>query len=261
MKEHNPKRLLHNPRFYILLSSVVISIVVAWLVGLLVGEGQIYLIRLQQLYGLLAVAYLYGALIISPLAFIFGKQRMERLIFARRAIGVSAFYFTLLHGSIALWGQFGGIGNVGYLPSLFQWSFIAGAISTVVLGLMASTSFDKVIAIMTIRRWKWLHRLVYMASVLILIHAWSIGTHLAYPMVQVVAFAFVATIVGLEMFRLTSQLNTRHLHLARAESLVLFVSAWFVGLILLATIPLLIDNYHSRHESHSLNMGRVYEVS
>lgn len=248
----SPALLKDNSRFYILASTVLLSIaVVSWLRISIAGDRLFY-IRTEQVFGLLCLLYWYVAMIISPLGYVIGKQRMKHVEFARRAIGVSAAYFAALHTVVALWGQFGGLGQIGQLPSLFRWSLLGGLAALVVLLLMAATSFDKVISLMTFRRWKWLHRLVYLGGVLALLHVWSVGTHLAYSGVQIAAFAALVVLSGLEAFRLVT-LFTRRVqeYSGKISFTVLFVVLWVIWIEALWSVPLWIDNYHtSRHSGH-----------
>lgn len=244
-------KLLNNSRFYVLASSVLLSLMVmAWL-RLQIPSDQLFYIRTQQVFGFLCVLYWYLALIISPIGHIVGKQRIKHLEFARRAIGVSAFYFALLHGLVALWGQLGGPGQLAYLPNLFRWSILGGTIAFFILLIMATTSSDKVVKYMTFRRWKWLHRLVYIGGVLAVLHIWSVGTHLAYTSVQITAFVALVILAGLEMYRMTKVVNDKRLHLDRTETVVLFISAWSIVTLLIFLIPVFVQNYHSRHEDHN----------
>lgn len=251
MVASNKVSLLNNSRFYILVSVVLLSVlVISWL-RLTIPSDQLFYIRAQQIFGLLAVAFWYFALVISPVGYLIGKKRVRKLEFSRRAIGVSAFYFAVLHGSIALWAQLGGPSQLQYLPELFKWSLISGAVAIVILGCMAATSFDRVVTYMTPKRWKNLHRLVYIAGVLALIHIWSIGTHLAYSGVQIAAFVALAVLAGLEMYRLSVVLNEKYFHFAKTESMTVFITLWSIVVALILAIPFLVDNYHSAHETHS----------
>jgi len=243
--------LLSNSRFYILVSSLLLSVSVISYLRIQIPSDQLFYIRSQQVFGLLAIVYLYVALIISPIDFIIGKHRMRYFEFARRAISVSAFYFALLHGAISLWGQLGGFGQLQYLPELFKWSLGAGLITFSILLVMAATSLDKVVSFMTYRRWKWLHRLVYIATILVVLHIWTIGTHIAYSNVRFIGFIALAVLFGLELFKTTKLLNKNHLHLDTAEEITLFVSLWIVACFALIFMPTYVQNYHSRHTNHS----------
>jgi sulfoxide reductase heme-binding subunit YedZ len=244
-------RLLDNSRFYILVSSVLISgLVLGWLRQSIVSD-QLFYIRAQQIFGLLCALYWYVALVISPIGYVIDKQHTRHLEFARRAIGVSACYFVLLHAGIAIWGQLGGLSQIGYLPSLFKWSLLAGAIALSILLVMASTSLDRVVTFMTLRRWKWLHRLVYVGGILAVLHIWTIGTHLAYVQVQVAAFVALVVLSGLELFRVTKLLNAKYLHLDVVEAGAVFLAFWIMAIGGLVAIPIVFKNYHSQHHDHA----------
>lgn len=240
-------QLLYNSRFYILVGSFLLSIFLFALLRLQIPSDQLFYIRAQQVFGLLSILYWYVALIISPLGYVIGKHRMVRLEFARRGIGVSAFYFALLHGSIALWKQLGGPEQLQYLPSLSRWSILGGFIAFVVLFMMATTSLDKVIDFMTYKRWKWLHRLGYIGGTLVVLHIWSIGTHLAYGSIQLAAFLLLTLLSGLELFRITKNVNQKYLHFNKAEVAALFVSAWILVITAILLMPTYINNYHQKH--------------
>lgn len=242
--------LLNNSRFYILACSLLVSIsVFAWL-RLSIDSDQLLLIRSQQVYGLIALAFWYVALIISPLGYVIGKHRIKHVEFSRRAIGVSAFYFAFLHTMIALFGQLGGLERIQYLPDLFKWSLFSGAIALFVLGVMAATSFDRVIRFMTFRKWKWLHRLVYIAGVLVILHIWIIGTHLAYREMQIIGFIALALLSGLEVLRIAKQVNKKRSLLNRSELAAATLAVWSVILILIVALPFWVQNFHTRHKEH-----------
>lgn len=242
--------LLNNSRFYVLAFSLLLSTVVFSWLRLMIPSDQLFYIRTQQVFGLLCIVYWYIALIISPIKYVVGKDRIKHIEFARRAIGVSAFYFALLHAGVAIWGQFGGIAQLQYLPTLFKWSLIGGTFGLFVLMIMAATSFDKVIGFMTFRKWKWLHRLVYAAGILVILHIWSIGTHLVYTHVQIAAFIALFILSGLELYRVTKLISAKYLHFGKAGAVTLFISMWVMVSFLVASIPSLVQNYHGRHDDH-----------
>lgn len=247
----NPYSLLNNSRFYILAASLLMSALIVGLLRIHIPSDQLFVIRTQQVFGLLCLIYWYVALAISPIGHIVGKQRMKRVEFTRRAIGVSAFYFAFLHTIIALWGQLGGLGQLQHLPTLFQWSLAGGFVALIILGIMAVTSFDRIVRFMTYRKWKWLHRLVYAAFTLVVLHVWSVGTHLAYSEIQIVSFVLLLLLSGLELFKVIKVANGKYLHLSKVEIVTLFVASWACIAALIISIPVVVQNYHSRHTEHS----------
>lgn len=254
MAKNTDYSLFNNSRFYVLTASIFISLLVIGNLRIAIPNDHLYIIRLQQVFGLLSILYWYVALIVSPLGYVVGKQRTKHLEFARRSIGVSAFFYALLHAIISVWGQLGGPMQLQHLPTHFQWSLIGGGAALGILTLMAATSFDKVVKFMTFRKWKWLHRFIYAAFILVIVHIWSIGTHLAYSGIQLTAFAMLVVLSGLEMFRLVKSLSDKYLHLSRTESITLFLAVWTCVIALIISIPAIVANYHSGHTSHDSNV-------
>lgn len=152
------------------------------------------MIRLTQLYGLTALGYLYLTLLIGPLMHYFYSFRFRNhLLKSRRAIGVSGFYFATLHSSIAFFGQLGGFPGLGFLSNTYLIAITLSFIAYIILLTMAGTAFDWVIARMKFKKWKLLHRLIYLAILLIVIHGLMLGTHfmdLSSSIPQIFAAAF-----------------------------------------------------------------------
>ena len=245
--------LPNNNRFYILLFSFFVSVFVVCLLRTQLVSNQLFYIRLEQVFGFIALVYLYSALIIAPLERTLGKPAwFKHITFARRAIGVSAAYFAVLHVCIALWGQIGGLGGVMLLPSRFIWSLGFGVVALAVLLLMAATSFDKVIQFMTFRKWKWLHRFVYLGSWLIILHVWMIGTHVAYSWVQLATFIPLSLLFGLEAWCTVSKYSDRHPEFkAKDYAITLALCLWLILSLALLSVPALVQNYHSEnHTKH-----------
>jgi DMSO/TMAO reductase YedYZ heme-binding membrane subunit len=259
MSKESISRLFYNSRFYVLISSFLLSIVVVSALRLSIMNDQLYIIRTEQVFGLIGILYWYAALIISPLGYVIGKEKLQALEFARRAIGVSAAYFALLHASVALYGQLGGIHGIVLLPTIFLYSLCAGGIALFILLIMALTSFDRVITYMTFTRWKWLHRLVYVGGVLAVLHIWSIGTHLEYDWVRLTAFVGLSLLAVLEAYRTLTLLSRKYNLLKDTGEFIVFhtlASLILIGLIL--SIPSLVPSYHmSQHvESHTTDAAQ-----
>ncbi len=205
--------LLSNNRFWILLFGGFLSVLVfvsVW--SLIPGGDNLRLIRLQQLYGFIGIVFIYIAILATPLTKVFVNfPGRETYLHARRAIGVSAFYFSSLHTGIVLFGQLGGLSNISYLTGLYQLSLFLGCIALLILFLMALTSFDKVIDKMGFSNWKKLHRFIYLASFLLIIHVALIGTHFAYGAspVSYISIVGVFILALFELTRINMNLGTR----------------------------------------------------
>jgi len=243
-------RLLHNSRFYIVSAAIILSAgVFAWL-RLQTTSNQLLVIQAEQCYGFISIGFLYLTLIISPIRTIAGESRLKRLLYARRGFGLSAFYYALLHATITLWGQLDGPGNLHFLPSIFKWSLLGGVTALAILAIMALTPSDQLIPHIPYHWWKRIHRLVYVAGALIILHVWTIGTHLMSPVVQIISFTALMVLFGLESFRFTHFLSRKYSYFGKAEALILSIILWAIIGIFLLMLPTIIGNYHSAHMEH-----------
>ncbi|MBI2049692.1 ferric reductase-like transmembrane domain-containing protein [Candidatus Roizmanbacteria bacterium] len=191
------KSLIKNIRFYVLLLSLSFSIIVYFWINLIINNESLRIIKLTQIYALTAMTFLYFALLCGPFCYTFrGFRYRAQYLKARRAIGVSAFYFALLHVLLAFFGQIGGFEGLKFLDIKYLFAISLSFTALIILSLMAATSFDFIIAKMTFVKWKLLHRFVYLAGIFVLIHSFLIGTHFQdlfepIPLVFLGAIAFL----------------------------------------------------------------------
>jgi methionine sulfoxide reductase heme-binding subunit len=171
------KDLLTNIRFYIICFSLVLSAVI-YFKDASVYQGLRLVTEVTQHYALMAFTFLYLTLLASPLVrlFTFLPYRGKYLK-ARRALGISTFYFGFLHANFAFWGELGGISAIGTLSTRYTIAILCAFIALIIFTIMAATANEKMVDKLTFPRWKMIHRFVYLAAILILIHATLIGTH------------------------------------------------------------------------------------
>lgn len=85
-----------NIRFYVLFFSILLSVVTYFYVISTTPESSLQVIKITQIYALVAITYLYITLLATPLTKIFTSLPFRgQYIKARRALGVSAFYFMI----------------------------------------------------------------------------------------------------------------------------------------------------------------------
>lgn len=121
--------------------------------------------------GWAAALLLLGALAATPLARLFervGGRAPARLAVARRAMGIASASFASAHGVLGL---------ALYLESGDRWATItqvtwirSGALALALLLPLLATSFPRLTVALRIRLWKPLHRLAYVAAVLVVHH-------------------------------------------------------------------------------------------
>lgn len=132
--------------------------------------------------GTCAFLLLHLVLSIGPLARL--DRRFLPLLYNRRHLGVATFLAALAHGVLAL-TQFHALGDTGPLVSLFssnlrynsaaQFPFqTLGFAGLLILFLMAATSHDFWLHVLTPRAWKRMHMAVYIAYVILVAHV-SLG--------------------------------------------------------------------------------------
>lgn len=204
--------LLKNIRFYVLVASLLLSCTIYGWVANNIPAGSLPIIRLTQLYAFTALAFLYLTLLIGPAIYTFRFLPWRGPLFrARRALGVSAFCFACLHAYFAFFKQLGGFAGLGFLDSKYLWAISLSFTALVILGLMAATSFDRIVKLLTFRRWKLLHRFVYLAGFFILIHALLLGTHFSdlASLIPQIIFIALAFLLFLEARRLDAYLEKK----------------------------------------------------
>jgi DMSO/TMAO reductase YedYZ heme-binding membrane subunit len=198
-------------RYFVLTFSLLLALGVFLYVQMTTEAGSLQTIKLTRIYALTAVGYLYLALLISPFYSHFPTFPFRGLLVkSRRAIGNSAFLFALLHASFAFFGQLGGFAGLPFLNSKYLLAITLSFTALLILALMASTSFDFMVNRLG-RRWKLIHRLVYLAAIYVLIHALMLGTHFSdlNDLIPQISFVLVALLLILEAVRFDKYLQTR----------------------------------------------------
>ena len=148
-------------------------------------------IRIQEISGWISLVLLFFTLLIGPTYKIFPNLGAKRLFFeARRMLGIGSGWFAFLHASVAYIAQLQ-IVNPFELDGTYQKSFFIGTVSLVILLIMTFTSFDK--AMKRLGKWWFsIHRLIYLAGLLAVLHAFMVGVHT----VNIGVIALVGLLLG-----------------------------------------------------------------
>ena len=111
--------------------------------------------------------FLCGVLAMTPLRVVFGLPPLARL---RRMVGLFVYFYAVLHLAAYSWLDMGL--DVGDLTrDIVKRPFIlVGFTAFVLLSALAATSFDRAVRALGGRRWRNLHRLVYLVAPLALLH-------------------------------------------------------------------------------------------
>jgi methionine sulfoxide reductase heme-binding subunit len=118
--------------------------------------------------GFTAACVLAVVLALSPLRVLLPRWKPALVLQRhRRLIGVTAFVYAALHVTMHFLYE----GGFGTFATDWKKPFIAvGLAAFAILFVLAATSFNAVVRRLGARRWKWLHRLVYLAAALVIYH-------------------------------------------------------------------------------------------
>lgn len=225
------EKLLKNVRFYVLVFTGLLALGISAFVFATIPSGTLQTIRLTQYFALTAVFYLYLSLLAGPLCFTFRFLPFRGVFMkARRAIGVSACFFALLHASFAFFGQLGGFAGLLFLNNRYLLAISLSFTALIILCAMAITSSKYAIQRLTLVRWKLLHRLVYIAGFLIVFHALMLGTHfqdLWEPIPQIF-FIVLAILLVFESLRIDAWVRQKFVFIPR-YSVFVILSIGIIG--------------------------------
>lgn len=120
--------------------------------------------------GLLGLTFLLLALCITPSLRWFSEPRRAALapylVAQRRALGMTAAWVSLVHALVSYTGSLRmDLSLLATSPQLQ-----AGALALLILLMLLVTSFPRLVTHLRLRMWKQLHRLVYVAALLVLVH-------------------------------------------------------------------------------------------
>jgi sulfoxide reductase heme-binding subunit YedZ len=148
--------------------------------------GENPLQALTQRTGLLALALLFAALAVTPLVTVSGWRELQP---HRRTVGLYAFLYATLHVATFAWLDYNldlaqiaaDVGEKRYV--------LAGLGTFVILAALAATS-SRAAQRRLGRRWARLHRWVYVAAPLAVLHyAWAVKSDLRAPLACAVLVA------------------------------------------------------------------------
>lgn len=166
----------HGVRLYIALAITLVTLEVWWWAGVAYGGSILFATRLEEVYAWLSIGLVSLAVMIGPAYHIWPRLPGKVIMYdARRLIGIGGAWFASLHVGIVYMALFK-TADLFELPGAYRRSFALGIVALLILLAMAFTSFDRALRDLGIW-WFRLHRLVYVALLLGLFHALTIGVH------------------------------------------------------------------------------------
>jgi sulfoxide reductase heme-binding subunit YedZ len=152
--------------------------------------------------GFTASVLLAIVLSLSPLRVAFPRSTAAATLQRhRRLVGVSTFAYAALHVTMHFIYE----GGFGTFATDWRKPFIAVGVSALlILTVLAATSFNGAVRALGARRWKWLHRFVYIAAALVIYH--QISARKVFPMQVIWIFG---PILMLEIVRIVRSRQSR----------------------------------------------------
>ncbi len=186
-------------RFYIAIATLLVTAEAYWWTNSVYGNSSTAVIRLQEIYAWTSLGMILLALAIGPLCSLVPRLPAKAIIRdARRLIGVSAAWFAGWHVGLSYANQFHAA-NPLHLPAVYQRAFGLGLVALVILIALTVTSFDA--AFRHLGRWWFrLHRLIYAALLLVLLHAFMIGVHATSWPFLITLTLVVAALFGAQLY-------------------------------------------------------------
>jgi DMSO/TMAO reductase YedYZ heme-binding membrane subunit len=186
-------------RLYIGFAVVLVTIEIWWWASASYSGSSLFATRLEEAYAWLSLSMLAVAVSIGPAHSIWPRLYGKKIMYdARRLIGVGAAWFASLHITIAYVALFKAANPLN-LPKSYQQSFALGLLAMIILLAMAFTSFDRAFKDLGIW-WFRVHRFVYMALLLALLHAFVVGVHATQWPVLIILTAAALFILGMHVY-------------------------------------------------------------
>ncbi len=154
--------------------------------------------------GIWTIRWLWLTLAISPMRDVFGLPGLLR---HRRALGVTAFLYGLLHFLSYAWLDKGLVLDEIVRDVLKRNFILVGVLALILMTPLALTSFNRAIKVLGGKRWQALHRLVYGVALLGLLHFYwkKLGKN---DVAEVLVYAVIlAVLLGWRLWRRRQRLR------------------------------------------------------
>lgn len=256
-------------RVFPYIRSIVYTVALSWATYLFIRASEnspsvsVSLSGLMRQFGLTGLYLLFAALLPGLLNVYFPSFSFNALLtHSRRAIGVSAFCFAAMHGTIGfIYSLSANILSIVYLAPRYQLALLASFLAFTILMLLTATSFDRVESWMGPVKWKRLHRFVYMAAILAVIHAFLIGSHFTAPasfiprVTNIVALALLLLEAGATFLRLVQQ---KRLYVIQGKRILALLVFLLIGGFWLTAFTL--QKPYDPHARHRKGYSKNYSV-
>ena len=147
-------------------------LVVAFVVPLF-ATGPEKILAYVSAYAALGLFIVVFAVCLTPLSRVVRHPLVTSLLLNRRYIGLWGYAFVLTHVLLVTEHLLGR--NLGFIFQPDKFPLLLGLLALTILTAMAFTSSDGMVQRLGGRNWKRLHSLVYLAILLVAVHAFNLG--------------------------------------------------------------------------------------
>lgn len=165
-----------------------------------------------NIWGFAAVIFYVGTLIPTNFCRVFPQVKKKLIIFLsknKRSIGLIAFALSVTH--VAIYS--GKIGGLNFLSLKTYQVYFTGISSLGIFTLLAFTSNNWSVKILK-KNWKSLHKLTYLALLLVLAHVWmfmehhwSLLTPIALTILSIMLIVYIMRL-GVDLHKMGNKINT-----------------------------------------------------
>ncbi len=161
----------------IVITSFVVSLLVYIHILSVLPHGSLRYTQIEEWYGFASIVLLFLVMLAGPLYRVFPNLRFKKTYYGSLGgLGISAFYFALLHAYVSFFYLLYGFHGIPFLQPGDLASVTLGFISLLILAVLAGTSFTYAMKFMGVW-WKVVHRFVYIAAFGALAHVALVGDH------------------------------------------------------------------------------------
>ena len=153
---------MNKKLFNIILTVIILAFLIT--ARLIYPETKLNTLIIRS-FSILAFIFLTITITIGPIVRLYPK--FAHFIKNRRNLGVTTFFLVIVH--VVLVVLRAPNPPFGILSRGFT---IFGLIALIILTALAATSFDSAVKFLTVKWWKRLHRLVYLAYILLIFHVY-----------------------------------------------------------------------------------------
>lgn len=196
---------LKSSRFYIVLASAIVAAAYYFWIISTIKITTSQAVKLDLFYALAGVIMLYLFMLVTPLVSLFSDFPLRtQLMEAKKAFGIAALLFALLHGYFAFFQELGGFGGLGFLNDKYIWGISISATALLILCMAIAGTFGWITARIPWPQWSWLKLSLDVVLLLTLVHALILGSDFTSfsNLIPQLFFIGIALLFGLESFRL-----------------------------------------------------------